>query len=158
VQLVRTPLDGVPKAGVTNVGLLLNTTFVVPVEDVTPVPPLATARVPARVTAPVVVVLGVNPVVPAEKELTIAAGAVLAQVVPLDVNKFPEVLGATASNALVPFPIKTLFKVREDDPVPPSATARSVIPVIVPPVIVAELVVIDVKVAVPAEIDTALEF
>jgi hypothetical protein len=158
VQLVNTPLDGVPKAGLNKVGLVLNTLFPLPVEAVTPVPPLATARVPARVTTPVVAVLGVNPVVPAEKELTIAAGAVLAQVVPLDVNKFPEVLGATANKAPVPFPINTLFKVREDEPVPPSATARSVMPVIVPPVIVAELVVIDVKVAVPAEIDTALEF
>jgi hypothetical protein len=88
----------------------------------------------------------------------IAELAAEVQVVPLEVNRLPDVPGATASNALVPLPIKTLFKVREDDPVPPSATARSVMPVIVPPVIVAELVVIDVKVAVPAEIDTALEF
>jgi hypothetical protein len=84
--------------------------------------------------------------------------AVEAHAVPLEVNTLPVVLGATASNGEVPLPINTLFKVREDDPVPPSATAKSVIPVIVPPVIVAELVVIDVKVAVPAEIDTALEF
>jgi hypothetical protein len=86
------------------------------------------------------------------------AGAVLAQVVPLDVNKFPEVLGATNVGAEAPLPKITLFAVSVESPVPPSATARSVMPVIVPPVIVAELVVIDVKVAVPAEIDTALEF
>ena len=35
-----------------------------------PVPPLAIFSVPARVTAPVVAVDGVNPVVPAEKVLT----------------------------------------------------------------------------------------
>ncbi len=35
-----------PSVGVTSVGELLNTTFTVPVDDVTPVPPLATARVP----------------------------------------------------------------------------------------------------------------
>ncbi len=157
--VVFVPLAAVGAAGTpVKVGPALNTLFVVPVDVVTPLPPLATARVPAKVTAPVVVVLGVNPVVPAENELTVVAGVALAQVVPLDVNRLPEAPGATASNALVPLPIKTLFKVREDDPVPPSATARSVIPVIVPPVIVAELVVIDVKVAVPAEIDTALEF
>ena len=90
-----------------------------------------------------------------------AANALLgveAHDVPFDVSIFPVVLGATASNAPVPFPIKTLFKLREDDPVPPSATARSVIPVIVPPVIVAELVVIEVRVAVPAVIETACDF
>jgi hypothetical protein len=97
-------------------------------------------------------VLGVNPVVPAEKELTVVAGVVLAQAVPLDVNRLPEAPGATASNALVPLPIKTLFKVREDDPVPPSATARSVMPVIVPPLIVAVVIVAVENIAVPAAI------
>jgi len=37
---------------------------------VRPVPPFATARVPASVTTPVVAVAGVSPVVPAEKLLT----------------------------------------------------------------------------------------
>jgi len=45
VQLVRVPEDGVPKAGVTSVGLLDSTTEPVPVELVTPVPPDATDRV-----------------------------------------------------------------------------------------------------------------
>ena len=40
------------------------------VKDVAPVPPLATDRVPARVTAPVVAVFGVNPVVPALNDNT----------------------------------------------------------------------------------------
>jgi hypothetical protein len=42
------------------------------------VPPLATARVPARVTAPDVAVDGVNPVVPAEKVDTLVVAPLLA--------------------------------------------------------------------------------
>ena len=49
---------------------MLSTTLPEPVLVVTPVPPFATANVPARVTAPVVAVLGVRPVVPAENEDT----------------------------------------------------------------------------------------
>ena len=52
------------------VGLADNTTDVVPVDEDTPVPPLATFSVPARVIAPVVAVFGVKPVEPAEKEDT----------------------------------------------------------------------------------------
>jgi hypothetical protein len=56
VMFVPTSAEGVPKAGVTSVGEFDNTTLVVPVLVVTPVPPLATARVPVmsaveRVTA-----------------------------------------------------------------------------------------------------------
>jgi hypothetical protein len=56
VRLVATPEAGVPKAGVTSVGLFDRTTEPVPVDEVTPVPPFATARVPVmseveRVTA-----------------------------------------------------------------------------------------------------------
>ena len=40
------------------------------VNAVRPVPPLVVAKVPASVIAPVVAVLGVNPVVPAENEST----------------------------------------------------------------------------------------
>ena len=46
VQFVKVPLDGVPKIGVTKVGLVDNTVFPVPVDEVTPVPPFATGRVP----------------------------------------------------------------------------------------------------------------
>jgi len=46
VQLVRVPELGVPNTGVTNVGLVESTTLPVPVLAVTPVPPLATGRVP----------------------------------------------------------------------------------------------------------------
>jgi hypothetical protein len=45
------------------------------VKVVAPVPPLATFNVPANVTAPVVAVEGVNPVVPAVKDETDAAAA-----------------------------------------------------------------------------------
>ena len=47
-----------------------NTLLPVPVEVVTPVPPLATPNVPDNVTPPVVAVLGVNPVVPALNDVT----------------------------------------------------------------------------------------
>ena len=46
VRLVATPDVGVPNSGVTNVGLVLNTTDPVPVDVVTPVPPFATGKVP----------------------------------------------------------------------------------------------------------------
>ena len=46
VALVKVALVGVPRIGVTNVGEFDNTTLVVPVLVVTPVPPLRTGRVP----------------------------------------------------------------------------------------------------------------
>lgn len=46
VALVNVTDAGVPSVGFDNVGLLDNTTLPVPVEAVTPVPPLATGRVP----------------------------------------------------------------------------------------------------------------
>ena len=64
VQEVKVPEEGVPKTGVTKVGDVLNTLLPEPVDVVTPVPPLATAKVPATVTAPEVAVAGVNPVDP----------------------------------------------------------------------------------------------
>lgn len=67
VAFVRVADAGVPNVGVTSVGLLDKTTPPVPVEVVTPVPPLATAKVPARVIVPVEVIgppLVVKPVVP----------------------------------------------------------------------------------------------
>ena len=72
VTLVITPEAGVPSAGVTSVGLVLRTLFPEPVDVVTPVPPLATASVPATVTTPVVAVEGVKPVVPKLIEVTAA--------------------------------------------------------------------------------------
>ena len=70
VMFVPTKALGVPSAGVTRVGLVLSTTDPVPVLVMTPVPPFATAKVPATVTIPVLAVAGVRPVVPKEIELT----------------------------------------------------------------------------------------
>jgi hypothetical protein len=58
---------GVPKIGVTSVGEVDNTLLPEPVLVVTPVPPLATANVPAKVIVPEVVTGPpevVKPVVP----------------------------------------------------------------------------------------------
>lgn len=89
VAFVSVTLVGVPRIGVTSVGLVAKTREPVPVSSVTavarlaedgvprnvaipvpklvmPVPPLATASVPATVTAPEVAVAGVSPVVPKE--------------------------------------------------------------------------------------------
>ena len=52
VMFVPTNADGVPRAGVTKVGEFDNTTFVVPVLVVTPVPPFRTGNaVPDKLTA-----------------------------------------------------------------------------------------------------------
>ena len=51
VRLVATPEVGVPRIGVTKVGEVDNTVLPVPVEVVTPVPPLATASVALRPAA-----------------------------------------------------------------------------------------------------------
>jgi len=65
VALVNVTEVGVPRTGVTSVGLVDNTVLPEPVDVVTPVPPLLTASVPATVTLPkAVAVLGVSPVVP----------------------------------------------------------------------------------------------
>jgi len=69
---------GFVSTGVVIVGEVLRTTDTVPVLKATPVPPLATARVPARVTAPEVADDGVNPVVPAEKVDTLVVAVLLA--------------------------------------------------------------------------------
>ena len=94
----------------------------------TPVPPLAGASVPATVTAPDVAVAGVKPVVPnVIVETPLAAGAVEAHVVPLEVNTLPDVLGATNKGADVPLPKITLFAVRVAKLVPPDVTGIAVV-------------------------------
>ena len=57
----------VARAVPVSVGASDSTVEPVPVEVVTPVPPFATARVPAKAMAPVVTPDGVRPVVPPEK-------------------------------------------------------------------------------------------
>ena len=64
VALVSVTADGVPKLGVVRAGEDESTTEPDPVDVVTPVPPFATASVPATVTAPPVAVEGVKPVLP----------------------------------------------------------------------------------------------
>ena len=81
MQLVSVPDVGVPRTGVVKLGLVLRTTLPDPVLVVTPVPPFATAKVPAKVIAPVVPVLGVSPVVPALNEVTPPAAPLLAAVI-----------------------------------------------------------------------------
>jgi hypothetical protein len=111
VAFVKTAALGVPRAGVTRVGEFDNTTFVVPVEVVTPVPPFATGRVP---------------VMSAVDRLTASHEAFVPSVWRY-LFALPVWLG------------KRLFRppAAVEAPVPPSATAKSVIPVIEPPVMVA---------------------
>jgi hypothetical protein len=63
--------DATPSVGVVNTGDVDKTVFPEPVDVVTPVPPLATLSVPASVTVPLDALLGVNPVVPALKVVTL---------------------------------------------------------------------------------------
>ena len=81
----------------------------------TPVPPLATPRVPPSVTAPVVFVLGVKPVVPPLKDATVLA--VVAKVP--DVGSVTDVVPVTVKvvpNA--PLIVKVLAELLAT-PVPP---------------------------------------
>jgi len=122
VAFVSTAELGVPRAGVTSVGEFDNTTLPVPVELVTPVPPLATAKVP---------------VMSAVERLTASHVAFV-----------PSVWRYLF--ALLVWLGKRLFRAvaAVEAPVPPSATAKSVIPVIVPPVIAAEALSVLVATAV----------
>jgi hypothetical protein len=78
--LVNVPDVGVPSRGEVSVGLVLRTLLPEPVLVVTPDPPFATASVPAKVTAPVVPVEGVRPVVPALNDVTPPEAPLLAAV------------------------------------------------------------------------------
>jgi len=53
VQLVKVPLDGVPRAGVTNVGLVANTNAPLPVSPVTAAAKFALEGVARKVATPV---------------------------------------------------------------------------------------------------------
>jgi hypothetical protein len=122
VAFVKVPEAGVPNAGVTKVGLFDRTTEPVPVEEVTPVPPLATGRVP---------------VMSAVERLTASHVALVPSV-----WRYLFALPVWVGNRL--------FKaaVAVEAPVPPSATAKSVIPVIVPPVMAADALSVLVAMAV----------
>ena len=100
VQLLKLPDVGVPRSGVTNVGVVAKTNDPVPVssetaaiklaedgvpkkvatpvpKEVRPVPPLVAAKVPATVTAPLVAVDGVKPVLPNEILATFAVDGLI---------------------------------------------------------------------------------
>jgi hypothetical protein len=70
VAFARFTENGVPKLGFIKEALLRKTTLPDPVLVVTPVPPLATANVPLKVTSPELAELGVKPVEPPLKEET----------------------------------------------------------------------------------------
>jgi len=80
VAFVSVAAEGVPRFGVVSVGDVERTTFPLPVDVVTPVPPLATASVPARVIVPVDVTGPpdvVSPVVPPETFTLVTPSATL---------------------------------------------------------------------------------
>lgn len=107
VQFVSTPADGVPMLGVVNAGLVERTLFPEPVEVVTPVPPLATGRVPVTP-----VVIG-NPV---QLVKTPAEG----------VPMFGVVNAGLVDKTLLPEPVELVT------PVPPLATGKvPVTPVVI---------------------------
>jgi hypothetical protein len=137
VVLVSTPEAGVPRAGVTSEGELAKTTAPVPVEVVPPVPPLATARVPAKVIVPPEVTGPpevVSPVVPPETSTLVTvppeAGVLDTQLVPSEVSILPEV--PTAVTPVPPLatgkvPVTLVVrsaKVVDVVPVPPLAIGR----------------------------------
>jgi hypothetical protein len=109
VVAIRLPDVGVPRAGpikvgVVMIGLVFRTTETVPVLAETPVPPLATAKVPATVTLPPTDVLGVRPVEPKDMAVTPvpAAGFVEIHPDPVLVNTFPLLPGE--ANPVPPLP------------------------------------------------------
>jgi hypothetical protein len=124
-QLESVPLVGVPRTGVTSVGLEDRTTLPVPVEVVTPVPPLATGRaVPESVTASVPeLVIGVpetdrNAGTVMATEVTVPEPVVIHEVfVPSVLSTLPALVACAGRNAL-----SAVFAVVA--PVPPEAIGR----------------------------------
>ena len=96
--------------------------------EVSPVPPFAAMSVPARVTAPVVAVEGVKPVVPAEKDATIFGEDV--QLVPFDVRTLPDVPGK-ASMGLINWNRVPSYTTKVTSPILMSAAASAVAPSLV---------------------------
>jgi len=102
VQFVSTPADGVPMFGVVNAGLVDKTLFPEPVEVVTPVPPLATGRVPVTP-----VVIG-NPV---QLVKTPADGVPMFGVVNVGVVNVGVVNVGLVDNTMLPVPVTELLSV-----------------------------------------------
>ena len=102
VAFVRVPDVGVPKIGVTSVGLVDKTVLPVPVEVVTPVPPLATGSVPVTLVAKFTKVVDVEPVPPlAMGSVPVTLVARLTKVVELEPVP-PEVTGSAVPKAKEP--------------------------------------------------------
>lgn len=150
VALVSTAEDGVPRAGVTNEGLVASTTLPDPVEVVAPVPPLATgkavpdkliAKVPelviglpatlknAGTEAATLVTVPVVLEVPAPMAVrNVAASSALTVLSALNRGKVTA-LGSVRVNRLLPTVVAPKFVLAfaaVDAPVPPSAIAKSV--------------------------------
>jgi hypothetical protein len=113
VALVKVTLVGVPRIGVIRVGLVERTTEPDPVAVVTPVPPLVTPSVPARVIAPLVAVEGVKPA-------------------KVDLNDDTEPEGGAVQDAVIPFELKTV----PDAPIPNRLEAFVPVPTIRSPTVV----------------------
>ena len=82
MALVSVANDGTPMLGVVSTGEVERTLLPEPVDAVTPVPPLATARVPARVMVPEPVTGPpevVSPVVPPETSILVTVPPVLVE-------------------------------------------------------------------------------
>jgi hypothetical protein len=82
VALVSVANEGTPMLGVVSTGEVERTVLPVPVDVVTPVPPFATARVPARVMVPEPVTGPpevVSPVVPPETSILVTVPPVLVE-------------------------------------------------------------------------------
>ena len=103
VQFVKVPDAGVPKAGVTSVGLVAKTTEPVPVAVVDPVPPFSMATIPVTFAAvPVVFWFNVGNVqfVSVPDAGVPKAGAI--NVVPVSVNPLIVVTVFPSATAVVP--------------------------------------------------------
>ena len=125
-----------PNTGVTSVGELESTVDPVPVDDVVPVPPLATATgVDNAIVPDDVIVPPVKPV-PAATLVTVPEPAqdwnVGSDETPLLVKQVPAVLGSARFGAVVPLPTRTPWSVKDVEPVPPLATLTGVESAIVP--------------------------
>ena len=114
VAFVNTAALGVPKAGVVNVGDEDKTTLPLPVEEVTPVPPFATAIV-VPLHVPLVIVPTLVKLEPVTVEFKVvpvkvpASAVTVISAVPL--NDTPLIFLAVASlDAVVAFPVKAPVK------------------------------------------------
>ena len=165
MQFVRVPLDGVPNAGVVRVGevsvlfvsvsdparvtkvpVVGSVTLVAAVEvkvvpyapTVAKVAPFAMVKV-AEVAGAVIATLFTLVAVATPRVGVVRLGEVSVLFVSVCVSEVPTTVPEGAERvAILPSPKLVRAVAASLAPVPPSATARSVIPVIVPPVIATE--------------------